>query len=277
MNVINSVARATTGAPLQLEPEVQEALSSPLLSSSLWVMIALMGAALVLFAYMGRNVEDPRVQLIFVATIGIPAVSISSYFGLASGLTISVFEIAGRGDVVTLWGRYLTWTFSTPLILLALGLLAGSNATKIATAVVFDILMCVTGLAAALTTQAIWMRWFWFVLSSAFFLVVLYVLLVEWPQDVAEQGADVQGLFSTLRTLTAVLWIGYPVVWALGSEGLVLFGGGVTGLAITSWLYSLLDVGAKFVFAFLLLRFLADEPESARSGAATGRTTLADD
>lgn len=39
------------------------------------------------------------------------------------------------------------------------------------------------------------------------------------------------------------------------------------GLALTSWLYSLLDVGAKFVFAFLLLRFLADEPESARSDA----------
>lgn len=277
MNTIPSLIGAAAVVPLQLEPPVREALSNPLLSSSLWTMIALMGIALLLFVYMGRNVEDPRVQLIFVATIGIPAVSISSYFGLASGLTISVLEVAGRGEVTTLWGRYLTWTFSTPLILLALGLLAGSSPTKIGTAIIFDVLMCVTGLAAALTTQAVWMRWFWFLLSSAFFLVVLYVLLVEWPRDVAEQAGDVRNLFGTLRTLTAVLWIGYPVVWALGSEGLVLFGSGVTGLALTSWLYSLLDIGAKFVFAFLLLRFLADEPESARSDAVAGRGALADD
>jgi len=277
MNVLHSLAGAIATAPLQLEPPVREALSNPLLSSSLWVMIALMGVALVAFVYMGRDVEDSRVRLMLVATIGIPAVSISSYFGLASGLTIGVFDVAGRGDVVTLWGRYLTWTFSTPLILLALGLLAGSSPTKIGTAIVFDVLMCVTGLAAVFTTRAVWMRWFWFLLSSAFFVVVLYVLLVEWPRDAAEQSSDVQGLFDTLRTLTIVLWVGYPVVWALGSEGLVLFGSGVTGLAITSWLYSLLDVGAKFVFAFLLVRFLANEPESTRSGATTGRTTMADD
>lgn len=277
MTDVSLLPGVTARVPLQLEPAVEEALADPLLSSSLWAMIALMGVALALFAYMGRDVSDPRVQLLFVVTIGIPAVSISSYLGLASGLTIGVIEIPGRGEVVTLWGRYLTWTFSTPLILLALGLLAGSSPTKITTAVVFDVLMCITGLAAALTTRAVWIRWVWFLLSTAFFVVVLYVLLVEWPEDVATQGADVRDLFGTLRTLTAVLWIGYPIVWALGSEGLVLFGGGVTGLAITSWLYSVLDIGAKFVFAFLLLRFLASEPESARSGAMTGRNTIADD
>jgi halorhodopsin len=277
MTDVSLLPGVTARVPLQLEPAVEEALADPLLASSLWAMIALMGVALALFAYMGRDVSDPRVQLLFVVTIGIPAVSISSYLGLASGLTIGVIEIPGRGEVVTLWGRYLTWTFSTPLILLALGLLAGSSPTKITTAVVFDVLMCITGLAAALTTRAVWIRWVWFLLSTAFFVVVLYVLLVEWPEDVATQGADVRDLFGTLRTLTAVLWIGYPIVWALGSEGLVLFGGGVTGLAITSWLYSVLDIGAKFVFAFLLLRFLASEPESARSGAMTGRNTIADD
>jgi halorhodopsin len=277
MSVLSSFVGTVATVPLQLEPPVREALSNPLLSSSLWVMIALMGAATLLFVYMGRNVGDSRVQLIFVATIGIPAVSISSYLGLASGLTIGVVEIPGRGETVTLWGRYLTWTFSTPLILLALGVLAGSHPTKIATAIVFDVLMCVTGLAAALTTQAVWLRWFWFLISSAFFVVVLYVLLVEWPRDVLERERDIQGLFGTLRNLTAVLWVGYPLVWAIGSEGLALFGTGMTGIAITSWLYSLLDVGAKFAFAFLLLRFLSDEPASAQSQAYLGSPTSADD
>jgi halorhodopsin len=247
---------------MQANEAVSEALSDPLLASSLWVNVALMGFALLLFAYMGRNVTDEYARLVLVATIGIPAVSIASYLALISGLTVGVVDIPGRGESVTLWGRYLTWTFSTPLILTALGLLAGTDFTKLFTAVLFDIAMCVTGLAAAMTSQALWLRWAWFALSTAFFLVVLYVILVEWPRDVATQSESVRSLFDRLKYLTAVLWVGYPVVWALGSEGLAVFGTGITGLATTSWLYSLLDVGAKFVFALLLVRFLASEQEA---------------
>jgi halorhodopsin len=253
-------APETALQPMQLDPAVEEALADPLLSASLWVMIALMGLAIVLFVYMGRNVTDDRVRLMFAATIGIPAVSIASYLGLASGLTVGVVDIPGRGESVTLWGRYLTWTFSTPLILFALGLLAGTSRAKLFTVVLFDVAMCVTGLAAALTVQALWLRWAWFALSSAFFAVVLYIILVEWPRDVADRDPDVRELFDRLKVLTVVLWVGYPVIWAAGTEGLALLGTGTTALALTSWGYSLLDVGAKFVFAFLLLRFLADEP-----------------
>ena len=263
--------------PAQIDPLVEETLSNPAMSSSLWFMIALMGIATVLFVYMGRGVEDPRVRTIFVATIGIPAVSLASYFGLASGLTIGVVDIAGRGEVVAMWGRYLTWTFSTPLILLALGLLVGSDRPTLFAAIAFDIGMCVTGLAAALTRQAVWMRWVWFGISSAFFLVVVYVLLVEWPRDAAVQGDDVESLFGLLRTLTVVLWFGYPIVWALGTEGLAVVGTGVGATAITSWAYSLLDVGAKFVFAVLLLRFLADEPASVTRRQPTGAQSPTED
>ncbi len=236
-----------------------------------------MGFSLILFVYMGRNVTDDRVKLIFVATIGIPAVSIASYLGLVSGLTVSVIDIPGRGESVTLWGRYLTWTFSTPLILFALGLLAGTSRAKLFTAIIFDMAMCITGLAAALTVQAVWLRWMWFVLSSAFFVVVLYILLVEWPRDVADKSPDIQNLFNRLKYLTVVLWIGYPIVWAIGTEGIALLGTGVSGLALTSWGYSLLDIGAKFVFAFLLLRFLADEPAGVTESAHAEPTVAVDD
>lgn len=263
---------------LELDPAVETALSDPVVAGSLWTLIGLMGLALVLFAFMGRGLQDPRIKLIWVATLGIPAVSISSYLALASGLTVGVVDHPAHGEVVSMWGRYLTWTFSTPLILAALGLLVGSNATKLFTAIFFDVAMCLTGLAAALTETATWLRWAWFLLSSAFFLVVVYVLLVEWPSDVSRRGEDVQDLFSTLKLLTVVLWFGYPVVWALGVEGLAVFGTGVGGLGVTSWAYSLLDVGAKFVFAFLLLRFLATEPASVTwTGEAVGERAAADD
>ena len=227
-----------------------------LLSTSLWVNIALAGLSILLFVYMGRNVEDPRAQLIFVATLMVPLVSISSYTGLVSGLTVSFLEmpaghaLAGQ-EVLTPWGRYLTWALSTPMILIALGLLAGSNMTKLFTAVVADIGMCVTGLAAALTTSSHLLRWVWYVISCAFFVVVLYILLAEWAEDAEIAGtADI---FNTLKVLTVVLWLGYPIFWALGAEGIA-----VLDVAITSWAYSGMDIIAKYLFAFLLLRWVVN-------------------
>ncbi|TYT61905.1 bacteriorhodopsin [Natrialba swarupiae] len=233
----------------------QEVQDNTLLNASFWANIALAGVAILLFVYMGRNVTDPRAQLIWVATLLVPLVSIASYTGLASGLTISFFEmpsghaLAGE-EVLTMWGRYLTWTLSTPMILLALGLLAGTNLTKLFTIITADIAMCVTGLAAAMTTSSYGLRWFWYFISCTFFLVVLYVLLVEWPKDA--EAAGTADIFNMLKILTVVLWLGYPIFWALGAEGLAIL-----DVAITSWGYSALDIGAKYVFAFLLLRWVA--------------------
>ncbi|QCC55946.1 capsular biosynthesis protein CpsH [Natronorubrum bangense] len=255
-----------------------------LLNASFWANIALAGIAILLFVYMGRNVKDPRAQLIWVATLMVPLVSIASYTGLASGLTISFLEmpsghaLAGE-EVLTMWGRYLTWTLSTPMILLALGLLAGTNLTKLFTIITADIAMCVTGLAAAMTTSSYAIRWFWYFISCTFFIVVLYVLLVEWPKDA--EAANTAEIFNLLKILTVVLWFGYPIFWALGAEGLAIL-----DVAITSWGYSFLDIGAKYVFAFLLLRWvaaneavIAKQPSTFTIGAGpeSGAGTPADD
>ena len=246
------------------------------LSASLWLNIALAGLSILLFIYMGRNVDDPRAQLIFVATMMVPLVSISSYTGLVSGLTVSMISVpypgGGSEEVLIMWGRYLTWTLSTPMILIALGLLAGSNLTKIFTAVVTDIGMCITGLAAAMTTSSVLLRWFWYVISCAFFVAVLYILLVEWPADAEMAGTD--EIFSTLKLLTVTLWPGYPIFWALGSEGLALL-----TTTQTSWAYSILDIGAKYFFAYLLLRWVTDHEGviGDLASGSLGSATPADD
>ncbi|MFC7134669.1 MULTISPECIES: bacteriorhodopsin [Salinibaculum] len=230
--------------------------SDSLLASSLWTNVALAGVSILLFVYMGRNIEGTRAQLIWVATLLVPLVSLSSYLGLVSGLTVGFLEmpaghaLAGEGGVFSPWGRYLTWALSTPMILTALGLLAGTDRAKLFTAITMDVGMCVTGLAAALTTGSYLLRWVFYALSCAFFVAVLYVLLVEWPADAAAAGTA--EIFNTLKTLTVVLWLGYPILWALGSEGFA-----VLGVGVTSWGYSGLDILAKYVFAFLLLRWVA--------------------
>lgn len=267
---------------LQIEAtqsEIFEAImSDQVLASSFVVNIALAGLASLLFVYMGRNVSDPRAKLIVVSTLLVPLVSISSYTGLMSGLTVGLLdasapgllvsgtEVAGNeGVVFSVWGRYLTWALSTPAILLALGLLAGSNLTKIFTIITTDIAMCVTGLAAALTTSSLVLRWSYYALSCSFFAVVLYVLLVEWPKDAQATGTI--SIFNSLKLLTVTLWLGYPIFWALGAEGL-----GILGVGVTSWLYSILDIAAKYIFAYLLISYVTDEPAGVTSAADYGAT-----
>ncbi|RLM53861.1 capsular biosynthesis protein CpsH [Halobellus sp. Atlit-31R] len=248
-----------------------------LLSSSLWVNVALAGLSILLFVYMGRNVSDSRSKFIWAATLMIPLVSLSSYLGLLSGLTVGLIEmppghaLAGE-EVMSQWGRYLTWALSTPMILLALGLLADVDRGSLFTVIAADIAMCVTGLAAALVTSSYLFRWLFYLVSCAFFAVVLYALLVEWAESASAAGTD--EIFNTLRVLTIVLWLGYPIVWALGVEGLAL----VQSVGLTSWAYSGLDVLAKYVFAFLLLRWVADNEQTvgASAGATTG-AALGDD
>jgi len=249
-----------------------------LLSSSLWVNIALAGLSALLFVYMGRNLTDGRAKLIWGATLMIPLVSISSYLGLASGLTVGLLEmpaghaLAGQ-EVLSQWGRYLTWALSTPMILLALGLLADVDRGSLFTVIAADIGMCVTGLAAALITSSYMFRWAFYLVSCAFFAAVLYALLAEWPASASRAGTS--EIFSTLRILTVVLWLGYPIIWAVGVEGLAL----VQSVGLTSWGYSALDILAKYVFAFLLLQWVTSNERIVASpeGGAAGAAAPADD
>jgi len=272
-------------AILQVSQEemFEHVLNDAVLGSSIYVNIALAGLALLLFMYMGRGVSDPRAKLIVVSAMAVSAVSIASYTGLASGLTISVLEMpeghaladnvvdlegGGTADgTVSLWGRYLTWAFSTPFILIALGLLAGSNVTKIFTAVIFDVGIMITGLAAALTTSSYAMRWVWYGISVSFFLVVVYILLFEWPEDAAKAGT--QDIFNTLKLLTVVLWFGYTIWWGIGNEGLAL----IETTGITSWGYSAFDVVAKYGFSFLVINYVVNNVETVSRGADYGATS----
>lgn len=246
----------------------EEVIANSALAWSFAVNILLAGLTILAIVYLGRNLTDPRSQLIAVSVMLISVVSISSYSGLLSGLTISFLEmpsghaLAGE-EVLTMWGRYLTWTFSTPFILIALGLIAGSNVTKILTSVAFTIAMCVTGLAAALTTSSVVMRWWWFVLSSAFFLVIVYIILVEWSAEADRAGTS--DLFNTLKILTIVSWFGYPILWFLGVEGIA-----VLDVALTSWGYSVLDIVSKYGVTMLIMLYVAREPSEIVAGTNYG-------
>jgi halorhodopsin len=118
-------------------------------------------------------------------------------------------------------------------------------------------------LAAAQTTSSLAMRWAFYGVSCVFFVVVLYALVFQWPADAEAAGTG--EIFQTLRILTIVLWLGYPIVWAVGVEGLVL----IESVGATSWAYSALDIFAKYVFAFLLLNWVSNNQNIIESGGGT--------
>lgn len=250
--------------PTLLQAAHDQVTSNLVLESSFVINIALAGLTILATLYLLRNVTDPRAQAIGLLAMMISVVSISSYTGLWSGLTISLVEMpvghaeAGN-EVLVMWGRYLTWGLSTPFILIVLGMLAGSNWVKIGTAVALTIAMNVTGLAAALISTGVVYRWFLFVLSSVFFLGIIYIIFSEWTDDAEETGtADI---FSTLKVLTIVTWFGYPLLWFVGVEGVALL-----DVQWTSWGYSLLDIVAKYAVTLLIVRYVADEPEEILGG-----------
>lgn len=239
------------------------------LASSFYVNIALAGLTILAIVFLVRDVTDPRAKMIAFVTLMISVVSISSYTGLASGLTVSFLEMpAGHAfageHVATMWGRYLTWALSTPFILIALGMLARSNWTKITVAVSMTVAMNVTGLAAALTTSNYALRWFWFALSSAFFVVIIYIILAEWAEEAEAAGTG--DIFTKLKVLTVVTWFGYPILWFAGAEGV-----GLLEVWMTSWGYSALDVLAKYLVTILIVLYVADEPDSVTGGDDYGR------
>jgi halorhodopsin len=262
---------ADQGGSILLQSEIIE--GDSLLASSLWVNVALAGLSALLFAYMGRNVRGDRSRMIWVAALFIPLVSISSYLGLLSGITLGTLQMPSAhplDSVVSQWGRYLTWAFSTPLILAALGWLARVDKADLIAVIAADIGMCLTGLAAAQTTSSLAMRWAFYAVSCVFFVVVLYALVFEWPDNAEAAGTG--EIFQTLRLLTIVLWLGYPVVWAAGVEGLAL----IDSVGATSWAYSGLDILAKYVFAFLLLNWVANNESIIESGGGAS-SSLGDD
>jgi halorhodopsin len=98
--ISTTVATATLAqypVPLQVEASQRDVFEriadSLLISSSLWVNITLAGLSIVLFAYMGRHVEDSRTKLIIVSTMMVTVVSMASYIGVVSGLTASILEM----------------------------------------------------------------------------------------------------------------------------------------------------------------------------------------
>jgi bacteriorhodopsin len=236
----------------------------------LWVGTAGMFLGMLYFIARGWSVNDQRRQKFYIATIMIAAIAFVNYLSMALGFGVTLVEFGGEQHPIY-WARYTDWLFTTPLLLYDLALLAGADRNTIYSLVGLDVLMIGTGALATLSggsgvLSAGAERLVWWGISTGFLLVLLYFLFSKLTARASELSGDVQSKFSTLRNMILVLWLVYPVLWLVGTEGL-----GLVGLGIETAAFMMLDLTAKIGFGFILLQSHAvlDEGQTAPEGAAT--------
>lgn len=108
------------------------------------------------------------------------------------------------------WARYVDWAFTTPLLLLDLSLLAGLSGANILVAIVADILMILTGLFAALTSNGT-TKWGYYAIACIAYLIVIYQLAVNGRAVASAKDSKTGTFFAAIGGFTLVLWTIYPM------------------------------------------------------------------
>jgi Bacteriorhodopsin len=203
---------------------------------------------MVYFMADGWDVKDPQQEEFYVITILIAGIAAASYLSMFFGFGLTEVELINGRVIDVYWARYADWLFTTPLLLLDIGLLAGASNRDLATLITIDAFMIVTGLAATLMKIPTARYAFW-TISTIAMLFVLYYLVVTVGEAASKADEDTQSTFNVLRNLILVAWAVYPVAWLVGTEGL-----GLVGLYGETLLFMILDLSAKIGFGFILLR-----------------------
>lgn len=220
----------------------------------LWITAAIMTAGGLAILLIGK--QRTRTEQLQTINHGIiPLIAACSYFAMATKqgavtLPVDPSAVAMLGDHRTFyWARYLDWTFTTPLLLVSLTVLAMRTGTRSVGSflgvVLADLMMIVTAFAFGLSVTP-WIKWTWFGISCAAFLGVYYVLWVPNLRANRLEREDMRRDYRVEGTMLSVLWFAYPFVLAASTDGFGLLdeAGGILGIAI-------LDVLSKVAYGLL--------------------------
>ena len=205
-------------------------------------------------AFMGLALTKPRQNRIFhYITSGVTLVAAVAYFSMASNLGWTPIDVEfQRNDPVVhgvnreiFYVRYIDWFITTPLLLMDLLLTAAMPWPTTLFVVLIDEFMIVTGLVGALVKTSY--KWGYFVFGCVALGYIVYNLVWDARKHANALGKDVGRAFLYCGTLTAFLWILYPIAWGLCE------GGNLIAPDSEAVFYGILDLLAKPVFGALLI------------------------
>jgi bacteriorhodopsin len=204
----------------------------------------------IVFFYMGISRKVNTVM--HVLTFFVAAVSACAYYAEWAGLGVE-YKTTDTTPRVIFWAHYLDWVVTGPLILADLALLSRSDTPTIISLVGNMVLYVICGLIGALTVAPY--KYMWWV-ASLIFLIIVFMLLLQRLNNAEGYGGDA---LKGLTWLTILVWLVYPIVWIVGSEGT-----GALGLSQEVGIITIADLIAKIGFGFYLLANVdAPEAESA--------------
>ncbi len=223
---------------------------------SFTVIILASGGLLILLA--GKHRASSEAMQTMLHGI-IPLIAAISYFAMATkqGLVVLPTDTAvatGNGATrLFYYARYTDWAFTTPLLLISLGLsrmYAGLKRSWLLTgAVLADLLMIVTAFNFG-ASETPGVKWTWFIISCVAFLGVYYVLWVPQLEAVSTEREDVRSGYKRHAAILSVLWFAYPFVLAVAPDGLNVLSDSLSVLAI-----AVLDILSKVAYRFLTIAF----------------------
>eukprot|EP01025_Chloroclados_australasicus_P005324 TRINITY_DN1155_c0_g1_i4.p2 TRINITY_DN1155_c0_g1~~TRINITY_DN1155_c0_g1_i4.p2 ORF type:complete len:241 (-),score=29.43 TRINITY_DN1155_c0_g1_i4:340-1062(-) len=200
-----------------------------------WVVFAVMAVAAVAFAIAGVT-QPINKRLPYYVNVAIMTIAATAYFFMA---TDDSEPTAGERKVV--YARYVDWALTTPLLLVDLILMTALPASQISMIIVADFGMIVLGIIGAFDSDPT--KWYYFVVSSLLMIALLYAMAEAiWKVTYWKNPLYVYG-YSALLIYLIVLWVCYPIVWALGT------GAEVISTDIEIILMGVLDLLAKPIFA----------------------------
>ncbi len=213
----------------------------------LWLDTALMAAGGAVILLLGKR-RTPGEQSHTIYHGIVPIIAACSYFAMAVGqgsLILPLGAAAGAGRVFY-YARYLDWTFTTPLLLLSLahtamhsGLRRGGLVTGMLLA---DVLMILTSLFFG-ASEVVWVKWTWFLISCVAFLAVYYVIWGPMLAENRKERAEVQSDYRRNAAILSVLWLIYPLILAVSTDGLAMISS-AAGVA----LIAIIDLVSKVVY-----------------------------
>lgn len=213
----------------------------------LWITFILLAASALSFTIIGSTQPMKLRAHSFVGT-AITTIAAATYYTLAthSGY-VPVLTGEGSSGLYrdVFYARYIDWAFTTPLLLLSVLLIAGAPFGHVAWILFLDVLMIVLGLVGALTVGK--NKWGYFIIACVFQALITYGILVPGLQAARSRSSSLVKPYLTYSAFLGLVWIGYPIVWAL-SEGT-----NIINERDEAGAYALLDIIAKVVFGWIVL------------------------
>lgn len=188
--------------------------------------------------------EENHFLLHFLVTLTATASYLAMWMGQGSILLADGREFY--------FARYVDWAITTPLLLSGLCLTALHSPFRrwaLMLGLLFtDFYMIVTGIFAGASPTGSSAKWAWYLISSGAFVFIYQCLWGPMRAEAVKSGPRAEKLYKTNASILSVLWLGYPVIFLLGSEGIK----SIDPVA-TAALYTVLDVVAKVVYGVFSL------------------------